>query len=189
MRKFLPIFVFIVSVLRLSAATIYVNTSASGSNDGTSWANAYTALQTALDAAVSGDQIWVAKGTYKPTQEEDVTTDEVLKYTFKMVDRVEIYGGFAGNETDVSQRSDYGDGGANETILSGDLNGDDNFDVTSPDGYLNNTGDDNCYHVVYNIGVITSNAVLDGFTISGGHASDDTNIYNSLGAGMIFIGC
>ena len=42
----------------------YVDADAtSGGNNGSSWADAFTELQPALDAALSGDQIWVAAGS------------------------------------------------------------------------------------------------------------------------------
>lgn len=150
---------------------IYVNKLASGNNDGTSWTDAYTSFQSALDATIKGDQIWVAKGTYKPSTAYDLTNTSRY-YHFRMIEGVEIYGGFAGIETDLSERTNYGDGEANETILSGDLSGNDNFDVTNG-GYQTTTGDDNCYHVFYHPeGLnLTSSEILDGFTISGGNAN------------------
>jgi predicted outer membrane repeat protein len=137
---------------------VYVRAGAGGSNNGTSWTNAYTSLQDALAAAQGGDKIWVAGGTYKPTTGTDRTA------TFTLKNNVEIYGGFAGTETSFSQRNVS----TNVTTLSGDI------------GTVNNTAD-NVYHVV------TSNspantAVLDGFTISGGNANGSTN--QNIGGGI-----
>src|SRR5512142_2257923 len=88
---------------RASAATIhYVKAGASGANNGTSWANAYKSLQSALAAAARNDQIWVAKGTYKPTARTD--PNDPRSVTFTLPSGVAIYGGFAGTETLLSQR-------------------------------------------------------------------------------------
>jgi hypothetical protein len=134
-------------------ATIYVNFSAEGSNDGTSWSNAFTDLQDALAAAVSGDQIWVAAGTYKPT-----TSDRSI--FFRLASGVKIYGGFAGDETQLNERQLD----PSLTVLSGDIGtiGDDT---------------DNSKHVVYADGV--TDAVFDGFTVTRGYGDAE-----SMGAGM-----
>ena len=92
-------------------ATIYVNQNATGSGDGSSWENAYTDLQPALRASQPNDQVWVAAGTYFPTSDEDRSQSFVIK------DRVKVYGGFAGGETDLSQRDLL----ANPTTLSGNI--------------------------------------------------------------------
>ncbi len=145
---------------------IFVKHDASGANDGSSWADAFTTLQAALDIATEGAQIWVKAGTYNPTSAYDLTNTSRF-YHFRMKNGVAIYGGFDGTETELSQR----DFNANETILSGDLSGNDDFDVANG-GYQGTTGDDNCYHIFYhpNIG-IDSTAVLDGFTLKGGNAN------------------
>nr|NQU93918.1 T9SS type A sorting domain-containing protein [Bacteroidota bacterium] len=137
---------------------IYVNVNASGSNDGTTWANAFTSFQSALDVAVSGKQIWVAKGTYYPSVEVGGTGDRYQ--AFQMINGVSIYGGFAGTETSTAARTDYGIGGANETILSGDI------------GVVDDA-DDNCCNVFSHPSgtALTSSAVLNGFTISDGNAN------------------
>lgn len=138
----------------------YVRSTATGSNNGSSWTNAYTSLQSALNAAVSGDQIWVAKGTYRPSNNYGLGVG-FRYYHFRMKNGVGIYGGFTGTETAVSQRANFRQGETNETILSGEL------------GTIG-SNTDNCYHVLYHpsgLG-LTSSAILDGFTIRDGYANE-----------------
>ncbi len=144
-----------------AAGVIYVNHAASGSDDGSSWTNAYTDLQDALTVATSGDEIWVAQGTYYPTSGTD------LYISFMLKDGVALYGGFAATETLRSQRNWEN----NSTVLSGDIG---TQGITS----------DNSYHVVTSNG-LDNTAILDGFTVTGGNAdgsdSDDNGggIYNT----------
>ncbi|PDW01675.1 hypothetical protein CJ255_17995, partial [Candidatus Viridilinea mediisalina] len=144
---------------------LYVRAGASGANDGTSWANAFPTLQDALAVATSGQQIWVAAGTYYP-DEGDGQTDNDRSSTFLLRENVAIYGGFAGNETALEQR----DWLANVTILSGDLDQDDtpNFGNRA----------NNAYHVVTG----ANNATLDGFTITAGNANGAWP--NNIGGGI-----
>jgi predicted outer membrane repeat protein len=131
----------------------------SGTNTGTSWTNAYTSLQSALDNP-SCTEIWVAAGTYKPTSDND----RAISFTLK--DGVDIYGGFAGTEIARDDR----DPEENVTTLSGDI---------GTEGITT----DNSYHVVSGVN-LTASAILDGFIITAGNANDDTNPNNS-GGGML----
>jgi len=72
-------------------ATVYVNHAAAGANNGTSWANAYTSLQTGIENAFPGDQVWVAKGTYKPSSAYELTNTSRF-YHFRLPSSVSIYG-------------------------------------------------------------------------------------------------
>jgi hypothetical protein len=148
------VIVFMLAVTPLQAAhaagVLYAKPAASGTGDCLSWTNACT-LQTALNGATSGDEIWVAAGTYKPT----TGTDRAA--TFQLKNGVALYGGFAGTETARDQRHPV----TNVTTLSGDLNGDDV-------GFTNNF--ENVYHVVAG----ADNSTLDGFTVTGGNANDQT---------------
>ena len=135
----------------------YVNQNAAGANDGTTWADAFTDLQDALNAAQEG-QIWIAAGTYLPS------TIELDTFNTFFVDReLSIYGGFAGTETTLEDRIQ----GANTTILSGDMMGDDldnNFDMNKSD---------NVFHVLTLAAPATSIIVIDALTIKGGNTPSD----------------
>ncbi len=164
----------LLSVSTINAATIFVDHSAGGLNNGTSWTDAYTSLQSALDAAVSSDEIWVAKGTYLPSVKV-VGSDDRAK-AFQMVDGVSIYGGFAGTESAVSERTDYGDGQTNETILSGDFKGDDEITGSGSTLVINNISED-ANHIFHHPDgyTLTSSALLDGFTLKGCNANGGSN--------------
>jgi len=149
---------------------IFVKHDATGLNDGTSWENGYTDLSVAIrfliENHIEGKDIWVAKGTYHPTDcpnhysECNFETPQ-RRYHFTLLKGVGIYGGFTGTETDIFQR----DWANNETILSGDFNNDDETTGNS----------ENAYHVFYHDGWERKDntAILDGFTITGGNANGD----------------
>jgi hypothetical protein len=126
--------------------------------EGLSWAEAFPDLQCALDVAASGDQIWVARGVYRP--------GPAAAATFAGKSGVKLYGGLLGVETSLSQRPDFNQPSSvtasplSYTILSGDVDGDDN-----PATFAN-YGDNNRF-VVTNLGV-NSAAAWDGFVIRGG---------------------
>jgi hypothetical protein len=137
---------------------IYVNAGAEGNNDGFGWANAFRSLQSALEVAGNGQEIWVAGGIYKPTAGNDRNA------TFQLKPGVKIFGGFAGSEALITDRtaslSDF------VTFLSGDLSGN------------GSAGDGDSFHIVTG----ANNALLDGVTIQHGFANGEGN--SGKGAGM-----
>ncbi len=144
------------------------NGASTGNCDG-GWANACT-LQRALAVAVSGDEIWVKEGVHYPGTAGNRTAAFALK------NGVAVYGGFAGTETQRSQRNWQ----THRTILSGDI---DQNDITDG-GVVTTTANlkgSNAYHVISNTNVI-STAVLDGFFITAGQANG--SFPNGSGGGM-----
>ncbi|AUC13900.1 hypothetical protein BTO06_01460 [Tenacibaculum sp. SZ-18] len=140
---------------------IFVDVNATGNNDGTSWADAYTDLQTAMNAGANSKEVWVAKGTYKPT-------GSGRNATFTVGLLGEVYGGFAGTETKLSERDMNLIHTTNATILSGDLNGDDNANLIPAEA----TRQDNAYHVLTVKRLGGGNlGFLDGFIIQDGNAN------------------
>ncbi len=142
-----------------SSNRVYVDASASGGPpyNGTSWANAYKKLHTAINITSNngGGEIWVAKGQYTPNSSDRANS-------IKLKSGVYVYGGFDGTETVRSQR-DYVN---NSTILSGDIG-------------IANDASDNSYHVVMG----KTGAILDGFFITDGNA--DGEFSDRLGGGMV----
>jgi predicted outer membrane repeat protein len=155
-----------------SQTILYVNQAASGgSHNGSSWVNAFTKLEDAISAAnptaSQPVEIWVAKGTYKPT----TGTDRNAAYTLKSY--LIIRGGFRGDETSLSQRTPYG----TQTVLSGDIGtpmvGAISAEDTAPlqAASTSDAGwDDNCYNVIVGQGV--TGVILDFLTITGGSATN-----------------
>lgn len=167
---------------------LYVKEDGNDSDNGQSWNNAFATLQKAMDAADTsgGDtyEIWMAAGTYVPTKTNSSTTPSNERTrTFQLKNGVTVFGGFpedAVDGVDMSHRDPY----AHQTILSGDLNGDDD---------PNNLGvnrDDNAYHVFYHPKALALNhsAVLDGVTLTGGHANHTGTGINSSGGAMFNVG-
>ena len=162
--RFLLIVVIGISLFSsINASILYVKPGA-GSSVWQGQTNVYTDLQAALADAISGDQIWVAGGTYKPTEGTD------RSISFELKDGVELYGGFAGNETSLTERNWQ----VNETILSGDIgevavNTDNSFNVLKVAGLELNPS--------------SYATILDGFIVEGGFADQSVGS-NRQGSGL-----
>lgn len=124
MKTKLLLLVLLCAFFNANATVYYVNKNATGANNGANWTNAFTTIDLAFSNAIVGDQVWVAVGVYKPATNARTAT-------FTIPNGVEVYGGFAGTETLISQR----DLTVNTTTLNGDIG---------------TTGiqTDNCYSVV-----------------------------------------
>ena len=134
----------------LHSQIIYVKPN--GTGDGSSWANAMGDLRQAISNATFYKEIWVAKGIYTPTKCTNCTTDD-RKISFELPNGVDIYGGFEGVETSLEQRNWE----RHPTILSGDINGDN--DTTQ-----------NSYNLFY-LKNVNSETIIDGFTLTQAHAT------------------
>ncbi len=145
-------------------AQIFVDQNATGDQSGTSWTHAYRNLEAAIEAASTGDQIWVAQGTYFPF---DFETEEQgffnWRYTFNFNKDIEVYGGFLGTETFLEARNPD----ENPTILTGKLKeGNNEFLINS----------------VVTFSGVTNAAVLDGFIVQQGNAAKGMD---KMGGGIL----
>ncbi len=155
----------------LFAGTIHVDAGlTTGAGDGSSWANAFQgpdALQAALAVAVSGDDIFVAQGTYRASSTGTRTE------SFSLKNGVTLWGGFLGGESSPNERPVIG---TYHSVLSGDLSGDD------ASGGLN----DNTFHLIRTVGT-DATAVIDRFTVLAGNANG-TGSNNDRGGGILCLG-
>lgn len=156
-------------VVAAAADIIFVDADRPSNGDGTSWNTAYKFLTNALNAADPNDYVWVAAGTYYPDQSAgDPNGSDSRFASFVVPYNVDIYGGFAGTEDPNTFDPNDRDFETNETILSGEIGGQD--------------PNDNSIHVVYAGSVVTE--TLDGFTITGGYADHPDDPNDQMGAGV-----
>ncbi|MEL6276579.1 MAG: hypothetical protein AAFU03_15885 [Bacteroidota bacterium] len=146
MKQFFFLLVLFVSANCLFAETeeiIFVTVDGQSDQLGTSW-NEPTSLHAACQRAEAGDKIWIAAGVYFPGQDRE-------SY-LQLQSGVEVYGGFAGFESDLNQRSIQ----QNVTVLSGDIG-------------VANEAKDNSYTIMYLAGV-DKGTIIDGLVFRAGAA-------------------
>jgi hypothetical protein len=170
-KQFLLLMAIIAFAFTANATHWYVNKNATGANNGTSWANAYTDLQNAISASSANDSIFVTSNVYYPT----TTTDRNISFVIK--DGLKLYGGVNGTETSLSQR----DFKTNVTVLSGDIG---TVDVNT----------DNSCNIIAVAGLNSLGCLIDGFAIRDGQATANYSyLYNRVtinqyqGAGIVSV--
>ena len=199
---------------------IYVSPEGAGTFDGSSWANAAKGsdLQMILRSTDTWNtinstlQIWVAAGTYVPTEPLLPGDEQSASFVLKG-NQVVVYGGFRGQvfddlgalvyegENSLEER-EYGNVYSgdrqepwalkNQTILSGDrlrndVVGTDNM-FSSLDPTQNTTRTDNL-HTVVTFDPSSVGVMLDGITIAGGAADGGGNSGRGGGVSLDGIGC
>lgn len=167
MKKSLLFIASLITILSLQAQNIiYVDIDATGTSNGSSWANAYTDPQNAFSNASTGDEVWIAEGLYAKNSSFRNSS------FFWSVDSLTVLGGFNGTETAVSQRNTN----AYHTILSGEISN--NGNVT-----------DNAFTVLKGPQGSSSNPItfslIDGITIQDGYAEDINSGETKWGAGFL----
>ncbi len=158
---------FVVEGTGRTSAALYVDASAAGSNDGSSWANAFTDFQGALSTASVGDTVFTAQGTYKPSIGLQPSPTGRTN-TFTLANGAVYFGGFPAGGGSIASR----DFSTYRTILSGDIG--------TP-----NVHTDNCF-VVVNAAGLSASTVFNGFTVE--RARPDSVGYTMYSSGAVHLG-
>ena len=103
------------------ATIIHVARDGDADANGLDWAHA-TTFQTALDNYVTGDTLFMKKGSYVPTRTEAgrLATDS-RNATYVLPDEITIYAGFAGTETSLARRDLSLIATTNKTLIDGNI--------------------------------------------------------------------
>ena len=163
---FASTFAFLLSVsFTLGQTIVYVTQSGAGDQSGSSWGNALQGnqLYVRLPTATGGTQFWIGAGTYRPY---------VLRTgSFTIPSGVQVYGGFSGSETALSQR-----------VLSHPSS----TTFTGEQGDPNSLGDNNYHVVTFMDGADV--ARLDGVVVTGGNADAPNTVDKGRLGGGVYIG-
>jgi len=151
-------------ILCFSQTRYYVSATGTPAGNALSWATACNDLQLVINNTQKGDTIWVAQGTYVPIRPMDSLNkidSNNRDNAFTFVKGIAVYGGFAGWESNLSQRQLPFKGSNGLSILSGEMG-------------RPNDSTDNAFHVLV---IVTQQdtVILDGFTITKG--STFGNVY------------
>lgn len=178
-------------------------------NDGKSWnspkANIQDAINDLVDNGLTGE-VWVAAGTYTPTESTESSGGSTLYMAFKIPAGITVRGGFAGTETKASERDKtthnlMGDVYTNKTILSGKLAATaTKFEWSGEKQKFETKFYGNTYHVVWfamngfdasgRANPLTHAAELEGCVIEDGHANNSNlagHPHNAYGGGVYMV--
>ncbi len=142
--------------IEVPATRLYVDHTATGTNDGSSWANAFTDLQSAL-AVASNQEVHIAQGTYYPT------SGTQRGISFDIPTGASLFGGYPSGGSPTPDPATY------TTTLSGNIDG-----IAGYDG--------NSFHVIKIVDA--TNVTLDGLTIKEGGANDASSFGRARGGGV-----
>ena len=137
---------------------IYIDATATGAGDGSSWSNAFVSFADAMVASERGDTLWLKEGTYIAPNKTSIADT-----SFYMPHDLVILGGFDGTEARPTDRDPD-----KYSVLSGDQNQDD------IDRNFAQNKEDNNLHVLYVPPFITDASIFNQITFSGGFTQDDT---------------